>query len=77
MRAALVTFVVLVFAAPASAQECLTADPPPVTKPPHALRFGITPGAAGSVGTGQGQVAPEDPARASEALCALPIGVRS
>ena len=46
----------------------MTADPPPVTKPPHQLRFGITPGAAGSVGTGQGQVAPEDPARANAAL---------
>ena len=63
----------VVFAAPAAAQEqdCLTADPPPVTKPSHPLRFGITPGAAGSVGTGQGQVATIDEARASAALADL------
>ena len=56
--------------APASAQgaPCSTTDPPPITKPPHALRFGITPGAAGSVGAGQAQVAPEDRGRADAAL---------
>jgi hypothetical protein len=48
-------------AAPAGAQDdggrCLTADPPPVTTAPQPLRFGITPGPAGSVGGGQGTVA--------------------
>lgn len=72
VRLAAVTLLAVLFlATPARAQECLTADPPPVTKPPHALRFGITPGAAGSVGTGQGQVASEDRARADAALRAL------
>ena len=46
----------------------MTADPPPVTKPAHTLRFGLTPGAAGSAGASQGQVAPIDEARASAAL---------
>jgi hypothetical protein len=48
--------------------RCLTADPPPVTRPSVPLRFGITPQAAGSVGTGQASVAPEDPAAAVRAL---------
>ena len=51
-----------------SGGDCLTTDPPPVTRPAQPLRFGITPQAAGSVGTGQGTVAPEDPARAVRAL---------
>ena len=64
--------VALLRAAPAAAQEadpnCLTADPPPVTKPAQPLRFGITPGAAGSVGGGQAGVAPEDQGQALAAL---------
>jgi hypothetical protein len=58
-------------AAPAAAQDddrCLTADPPPVTKPAHQLRFGITPAAAGSVGATQAQVAPIDEGTADAAL---------
>ena len=68
--AALATsLIAFLLAAPAAvAQECMTADPPPVTKPAHALRFGLTPGAAGSAGASQGQVAPIDEARASAAL---------
>jgi hypothetical protein len=50
---------------------CLTADPPPVTKPATALRFGITPGAAGSFGAGQAQVAPIDAAKETRALLDL------
>ena len=50
---------------------CLTADPPPVTAPAHGLRFGITPGAAGSVGTGQASVAPIDEAKETAALRGL------
>ena len=63
-----VALIALALPAAAAAQDCTTADPPPVTKPAHPLRFGITPGAAGSVGGAQGQVAPEDPNRASAAL---------
>ena len=65
---------ILALASPAAAQlpgggdSCLTTDPPPVTRPAAPLRFGITPQAAGSVGTGQGTVAPEDPAAADAAL---------
>jgi len=61
-------------AAPAGAQQgggdanCLTADPPVVTKAPQPVRFGITPRAAGSVGAGQGSVAPEDEGAALAAL---------
>ena len=51
--------VLLTLAPSAAAQECMTADPPPVTKPAHALRFGITPGAAGSAGATRAQVAPD------------------
>lgn len=57
-------------ATPAWAQDdaCLTADPPPVTRPATPLRFGITPQAAGSVGAAQGAVAPEDDGKALAAL---------
>ena len=61
-------------AAPASAQvgqPCWTTDPPAVTRPAQPLRFGITPEAAGRVGTVQGTVAREDPAAAVAALTAL------
>ena len=58
---------------PALAQDgadpnCFTADPPAVTKPQQPVRFGITPRAAGSVGTGQASVAPEDEGQALAAL---------
>ena len=65
---AVVLVVLLAVASPAAAQDCLTADPPPVTKPAHPLRFGITPLAAGSAGATQGQVATIDEGRASDAL---------
>jgi hypothetical protein len=58
---------------PAGAQLdlCLDAEPPPVTAPPQPLRFGITPQLAGTAGASQGEVAPEDPAKALAALHAL------
>jgi hypothetical protein len=47
---------------PAQAQSfdpnCLTTNPPPATKPAQPLRFGITPLAAGNVGSGQGEPKP-------------------
>jgi hypothetical protein len=47
---------------------CLSADPPPLSAPPHQLRFGITPLAAGSAGATQTQPKPEDPAAALREL---------
>src|SRR5829696_1324343 len=68
-RLAALLLCLLVWASPAAAQDdCLTADPPPVTKPAQPLRFGITPGAAGSAGAAQGQIAPEDEGAAAAAL---------
>lgn len=61
----------LALPAPALGQsddDCLTADPPPITAPPHRIDFGITPLLAGSVGTSQAQPKPEDPAAAQAAL---------
>lgn len=57
-------------AAPAQAQLdlCLDAEVPPVSAGAQPLRFGITPQLAGSAGGTQGQVAPEDPAKALDAL---------
>ena len=57
----------------ASAQGggCLTADPPPVTRPAHPLRFGITPGMAGSAGAAQETPKPIDPGATVGALRAL------
>src|SRR5215210_6379137 len=55
-------------AAPASAQECVTAEPPAVTAPQRPLRLGIFPLAAGSAGAAQTQPAAEDPAKALAAL---------
>ena len=50
---------------------CLAPGSLPPAKPPHALRFGITPQLAGSAGAVQEPVAPEDPAKALGALNAL------
>jgi hypothetical protein len=58
-------------AAHAQGELCLSADPPPLTAPAQPLRFGITPQLAGTAGGSQGEVAPEDPARALEALHGL------
>jgi hypothetical protein len=55
-------------AAPALATDCLTATPPSPTAPANALRFGITPQAAGSAGPTQGDVAPENESKAVKAL---------
>ena len=67
----------LALPAPAFAQQqggdpnCLQTDPPPITRPAQPLRFGITPGAAGTVGATQGAVAEEDQAKALAALAQL------
>jgi hypothetical protein len=58
----------LVCAAPAAAQDCLTAEPPAVSAPERPLRLGIFPLAAGSAGAAQAAPAPEDPAKALDAL---------
>jgi hypothetical protein len=60
-------------APPARAQGdlCLSAERPPVTSPAQPIRFGITPQLAGTAGGSQGEVAPEDPGRALEALHSL------
>ena len=49
-------------------EQCLSADPPALTRPAHRLRFGITPLAAGSAGASQLQ---PKPARRRAALRAL------
>lgn len=51
-----------------SGGNCLTADPPPPSKAPQPLRFGITPQLAGSAGVSQGEVAPVDEAAGMGAL---------
>jgi hypothetical protein len=58
----------LAAAPPAFATDCLTAAPPSPTAPPNALRFGITPQAAGSAGPTQGDVSPENQSKALKAL---------
>ena len=55
-------------AAPAAAQDCVSADPPAVSAPERPLRLGIFPLAAGSAGAAQAEPAPEDPAKALDAL---------
>ena len=64
----------LVLAAPAAAQDCLSADPPAAG--PGPLRFGIFPLAAGTAGTAQAAPVPEDRARAQDALGRLRPGGR-
>lgn len=65
----------LATAIPASAEaqveNCLTADPPQIREAEQPLRFGITPLAAGNVGSGQLEAKPEDPEAAIAALGAL------
>src|SRR5687767_8912296 len=62
-------------AAAQSGDQCLSADPPPVSAPPQRLRFGITPLAAG---TANSQTPPkaEDPAASIAALQRLRPGRR-
>jgi hypothetical protein len=57
--------------AAASDQTCLSVPVPPPSKPPQAIRFGITPLPAGTSGVGQEQPAPEDQAQADLALRTL------
>jgi hypothetical protein len=51
--------------------QCLQADPPPISAAPNPLLFGITPLAAGSAGASQLQPKPEDPEAALTALARL------
>ena len=60
--------VALGWSAPAAAQDCLSAEPPAVSAPERPLRLGIFPLAAGSAGAAQAEPAPEDPAKALDAL---------
>src|SRR4051794_37955582 len=66
----------LVGPTPALATDCLTAQPPSPTAPADALRFGITPQAAGNAGPAQGDVAPENEAKAVKALHRLELNKR-
>lgn len=71
-RVLAVLLLALLAPAPAAAQDgCLTTDPPPPSAPPQLLRFGITPGAAGTAGVAQGVVAPRDEDRLTAALLDL------
>ena len=54
-----------------AADQCLFAEPPAATAAPAPLRFGITPQLAGTVGSAQGAVEPEDPAARAAALAEL------
>ena len=70
--AILVLAAILAAGSPAGAQVggnlCLSTSPPPISAPPHSLRFGITPLAAGSAGGTQTEPKPEDPAAAMREL---------
>src|SRR5881227_3686950 len=55
----------------ASDQPCLSASVPPPTKPPQAIRFGITPLLAGTSGAIQEPAVPEDQAQTDAAVQAL------
>jgi hypothetical protein len=60
--ATLLALALLALPSPTAAQSfdsnCLTTNPPPPSKPAQPLRFGITPLAAGNVGSGQGEPKP-------------------
>src|SRR5438067_13637588 len=70
-----VALVLAVFVAPSPAsandQACLSDPVPPPTKPPHAVRFGITPLLAGTSGAVQEPPAPEDQAQSDAAVQSL------
>src|SRR4051794_19034354 len=75
MRRAL-PLLVLALAAPAAPAaagdpDCTASYVPAHLAAPHPLRFGIDPELAGSAGTSQGQVKPENPRRRAAALRAL------
>jgi len=57
--------------AAAAQDQCLSADPPPLTRPAHRLRFGITPLGAGSAGASQLEPVPENRRAALRALSRL------
>jgi hypothetical protein len=57
--------------AAAADEQCLSADPPALTRPAHRLRFGITPLAAGSAGASQLEPKPQNRRAALAALRAL------
>src|SRR4051794_3568674 len=62
--------------AQAGGDLCLSASPPARDIPPHRLRFGITPLAAGSAGLAQGAPKPENRAAAMAELGRLRPGRR-
>ncbi len=71
-RTAAILLLMLLAPATAAAQDaCLTTNPAPPVQPPQLLRFGITPGAAGTAGVAQGVIAPRDEARLTDALLDL------
>lgn len=55
-------------------ENCLSSDLPPIDAPPDPIRFGITPLAAGSAGTGQLEPKPADQRAAKQALKRLRPG---
>ncbi len=68
------TILLLIGLAPATAtaqDACLTTTPAEPVQAPQLLRFGITPGAAGTAGVAQGVIAPRDEARLTTALLDL------
>ena len=71
LTAAVTAAATLAACAQSAYAACLTPGALPAARPPHALRFGITPQLAGSAGAVQEPVAPEDPAKALTALGAL------
>jgi hypothetical protein len=80
LRRLLPLLAVWVLAAPAAAHAqsppCLAMDPPPPGGEPQPLRFGITPGIAGSAGADQGTAKPVDPQATVDALGELRTGRR-
>lgn len=65
----------ILLAAPSAARAqdggCLTAEPPTASVAATALRFGITPQLAGTVGESQGDVVAEDPRARDAAMARL------
>lgn len=54
-----------------SEDQCLQADPPPISAPANPLRFGVAPLAAGSAGASQLEPKPENPEAALASLVRL------
>src|SRR5947199_1365865 len=69
--ALLITTLVSAGTAAASDQVCLSAPVPSASRPPHAIRFGITPLLAGTSGAVQEPAVPEDQSQTDLALQVL------